>query len=100
MSFYYKYAINSRWINNINNRKRGKNEKAKTDDKKSINYLRKRISKELGISGLFMPLTIIGYLFNCYSFIVLFYLCFNGFALISTAVMYAYKANSYDSMRK
>ena len=76
------------------------NEKAKTDDKKSINYLRKRISKELGISGLFMPLTIIGYLFNCYSFIVLFYLCFNGFALISTAVMYAYKANSYDSMRK
>lgn len=72
-------------------------EKSKTEDKRSINYLRKRISKELGISGLFMPLTIIGYIFDAYGYITMFYLAFNGFALISTAVMYAIKANRYDS---
>lgn len=72
-------------------------EKSKTDNKHTINYIRKRISKELGISGMFMPLTIIGYIFDCYSYIVLFYLAFNGFALLSTTIMYAYKANKYDS---
>lgn len=72
-------------------------EKAKTDNKHTVNYIRKRISKELGISGMFMPLTIIGYFFECYSFIVLFYLAFNGFALLSTTLMYAHKANKYDS---
>lgn len=72
-------------------------EKSKTDDRHSINYLRKRVSKEFGISGLFMPLTIIGLIYNCYSYIVLFYLAFNVFALMSTAVIYAYKAEQYDS---
>lgn len=71
-------------------------EKSLAEDKKSINYLRKRISKELGISGLFMPLTILGYIFNCYGYIVLFYLLFNGFALLSTAIIYSYKAEKYD----
>lgn len=73
-------------------------EKNMVEDKKSINYLRKRISKEFGISGLFMPLTIIGYIFNCYSLVVLFYLGFNGFALLSTAAIYAYKAEEYDDV--
>lgn len=68
------------------------------EDHHSINWIRKRISKELGISGLFMPLTIVGLLFNCYDFITVFYCLFNGFALLSTAVIYFHKANKYDSI--
>ncbi len=73
------------------------NEKALTDDKHSINYIRKRVSKELGISGMFMPLIIVGAIWNCFDIVTLFYLAFNGFALISTTLMYYFKANKYDS---
>lgn len=65
-------------------------------NKKSISYIRRRVGKELGISGAFMPLTIIGALFNTYDLIVVFYLMFNGFALISTSLIYIYKADKYD----
>ena len=75
-------------------------EKAKNDEKGSINYIRKRVSKELGVSGMFMPLTIVGLCLNCYAWIVIFYVCFNGFALLSTTIMYAYKADKYDSLNK
>lgn len=75
----------------------GKNtEKKDTDKKGTLNYLRKRISKELGLSGMFMPLTIAGAIFGCYDVIVLFYCLFNGFALASTMFIYAYKAEKYD----
>ena len=77
----------------------GQIEKQKTEKKHTINYLRKRISKEFGLSGLFMPLTICGLLFNCFDFIVIFYFAFNGFALISTTIMYAWKAEKYDNNR-
>lgn len=65
-------------------------------NKKSLNYLRRRIGKELGISGAFMPLTILCAIFYAYDLMVVFYLLFNGFALLSTAVIYIYKANKYD----
>ena len=75
---------------------RGDDEKALTNDRHSINYLRKRVSKEFGISGMFMPFVIVGYILNCYDLVVLFYLFFNSLALLSTTVMYVYKANKYD----
>ena len=74
----------------------GAMEKNKINDKHSINYLRKRVSKELGLSGMFMPLTICGLVFNAYDLISIFYLCFNGLALISTAIIYLWKAEQYD----
>lgn len=64
--------------------------------KRSLSYIRKRIGKELGISGLFMPLVILGAVFNFYDVITIFYLCFNLFALISTSIIYIYKAARYD----
>ena len=66
------------------------------ENKKSLSYIRRRVGKELGISGLFMPLTILCTLFNAFDLMTLFYLAFNGFALLSTTVLYIYKANKYD----
>lgn len=68
----------------------------KQENKHSIEYIRKRIGKELGISGMFMPLTILCGFFNAYDLMTIFYLLFNGFALFFTAFIYIYKANKYD----
>ena len=67
------------------------------DDKRSLYYLRNRVSKELGISGLFMPLLIVGGIFGWYDLITVFYFLFNGFALLSTTVIYIYRADRYDA---
>ena len=70
------------------------------DDKRSLYYIRNRVSKELGISGLFMPLTIICAVTKSYDLMTLFYFLFNGFALLSTTVIYIYRANKYDSVKR
>lgn len=67
-------------------------------DKHSMSYIRRRIGKELGISGTFMPLTIICAIFNAYDLMTMFYFLFNGFALLSTAFVYIYKADKYDKL--
>lgn len=66
------------------------------EDKKSLTYIRRRIGKELGISGAFMPLTIAGAIFHCYDLITIFYCAFNGAALLLTTIVYIYKADVYD----
>lgn len=66
------------------------------DDRGSLYYIRQRVSKEFGISGMFMPLTIICAIFKAYDLMTIFYLLFNGFALLSTTVIYIYKADKYD----
>lgn len=65
-------------------------------NRKSISYVRRRIGKELGISGAFMPLTILCAIFSTYDLMIGFYLLFNGFALVSTTIIYIYKADKYD----
>lgn len=65
-------------------------------DKHSISYIRRRVGKELGVSGTFMLLTIVCAIFMAYDLMTVFYFLFNGFALFSTAVIYIYKANKYD----
>lgn len=67
-----------------------------TENKKSLSYIRRRVGKELGVSGAFMPMTILCAIFNAYDLMVVFYLLFNGFALLSTSVLYIYKADKYD----
>ena len=66
------------------------------ESKKSITYLRRRVGKELGISGAFMPLVILSGLFGAYDLLTIFYCAFNLFALITTTVLYIYKADKYD----
>lgn len=65
-------------------------------DKHSLSYVRRRLGKEIGISGLFMPLTILCAILKAYDLMTIFYFLFNGFALASTAVIYIYKADKYD----
>ena len=65
-------------------------------DKKSISYIRRRLGKELGISGAFMPLTIVCCVFNAYDLMTVFYLLFNGAALLLSTVLFIYRANKYD----
>lgn len=68
-------------------------------NKKSISYLRKRIGKEAGISGAFMPLAILGAAFNAYDVLTAFYLLFNGIALLTTTVLLFYRADKFDCRR-
>ena len=52
--------------------------------------------KEVGISGAFMPLTIVSAIFSAYDLMTIFYCAFNVFALVSTTMIYIYKADKYD----
>jgi len=88
--------INKDYVNFSRNRTDYVQEDYLTESKKSLSYVRRRIGKELGVSGLFMPLTIICAIWNCYDLMVLFYLLFNGLALLSTTIIYIYKADKYD----
>ena len=69
-------------------------------DKKSLSYVRRRIGKELGISGTFMLLSIVCCIFNAYDLMTLFYFLFNGAALAATTVLFIYKADRYDRERQ
>lgn len=65
-------------------------------DKRTLSYVRRRVGKEVGISGLFMPLTILCAIVKAYDLMTIFYFLFNGFALLSTVVIYIYRADKYD----
>lgn len=92
--------INKNYVNFSMNRQDYMQENYLTESKKSLGYLRRRIGKELGVSGLFMPLTIICAITHTYDLMVLFYLLFNAFALVSTTVIYIYMADKYDRIHK
>ena len=65
-------------------------------NKRSLSYIRRRVGKEIGVSGAFMLLTIVCAIFKAYDLMTVFYFLFNGCALFLTAVMYIYKADKYD----
>lgn len=90
--------INKDFVNFSQNRSDYVQDDYRTESKKSLSYVRRRVGKELGVSGLFMPLTIVCAIWQCYDLIVLFYLLFNGFALLSTTIIYIYKADRYDRL--
>lgn len=88
--------INKDYVNFSKNRSDYIQDDYRTESKKSLTYIRRRVGKELGLSGAFMPLTFICAFFNSFDLMVLFYLLFNGFALLSTTIIYIYKADKYD----
>ncbi len=63
-----------------------------SENKKSINYIRNRVDKELGISGAFMPFLIIAAIFRIYDFFTMFYFVFQVCGLIAATVYYSFKA--------
>lgn len=88
--------INKDYVNFSNKRPDYQQDDYRTESKKSLSYIRRRIGKEIGISGMFMPLTIICAVFNAYDLMTLFYCAFNGAALVLTTLLYSYKADKYD----
>lgn len=77
-------------------KEKNSHESYEVTDKKSLSYIRRRVGKEIGISGLFMLLTIVCVIFNAYDLMTLFYFMFNGAALLATTVLFIYKADKYD----
>ncbi|MDD3228954.1 MAG: CDP-alcohol phosphatidyltransferase family protein [Oscillospiraceae bacterium] len=56
-------------------------------------YVRSRIDKEIGISGLFMPFLILAAIFGWLDIFTVFYSLFFGASAIIISVYYAYKSN-------
>ena len=56
-----------------------------------LSYLRSRIDKEIGISGLFMPFLIVACIFRLYDVMTIFYFIFQGAGALAAAVYYALK---------
>jgi phosphatidylglycerophosphate synthase len=63
------------------------------ESKKGLQYLRSRVDKELGLSGVFMPFLIMAQLLKCFDVMVIFYALFSLSAVIAVAIVYATKAN-------
>lgn len=77
-------------------KEKNSHESYEVTDKKSLSYIRRRIGKEIGISGTFMLLTILCAIFNAYDLITVFYFLFNGAALVITTILFIYKADKHD----
>lgn len=76
---------------------RGDNKKKRlpedeVDNKKSVQYLRSRIDKEISISGLFMPFLIFAMIFNIFDIMTVFYFVFQFLGLIVVTGFYSIKA--------
>lgn len=56
-----------------------------------LSYLRSRLDKEIGISGLFMPFLIVACIFRLYDVMTVFYFIFQGAGALAAAVYYALK---------
>ena len=69
------------------------NNAGSTPQPSPINKIRKRISTELGITGLAPIGGIIAQAFVCYDFLVLFYFFFCSMTLLFTSVYYSLKAH-------
>ena len=65
-------------------------------NKKSLSFIRRRIGKEIGISGAFMPLSLLCAVFNACDVLTIFYFLFNGAALLATAAFLYVKADHFD----
>ena len=80
--------INKYYLNFSKNRTDYVQKTFLNEDKKSLSYVRIRVGKEIGVSGLLMPLTIICAFTHSYDLMVIFYLLFNGFALLFNTYIY------------
>lgn len=61
-------------------------------NKHSIQYLRSRIDKEIGISGLFMPFLIVAFIFNIFDLMIVFYAAFQILGLLAVTFVYSMRA--------
>lgn len=62
------------------------------ENKRGLQYLRSRIDKELGLSGLFMPFLIVSAIFNCFDIMIAFYTVFSVGSLVIVTLYYGIKS--------
>jgi len=66
--------------------------------KKGITYYRLRIDRQLGISGLFMPMLIVAAIFNLYDVMVCGYAVYQVLTFLATFVLYCKKSIDMDKV--
>jgi hypothetical protein len=64
--------------------------------KKGITYYRLRIDRQLGISGLFMPMLIVAAIFNLFDVMVCGYAVYHVLTFLATFVLYCKKSIAMD----
>lgn len=89
---HQKYTYSIMVINQKNHQFRDNIPEKDVENKKSIQYVRSRMDKEIGISGLFMPFLIVALIFNLFDIFTIFYFVFQCCALLAVTVYYALKA--------
>lgn len=88
---HQKYTYSLMVINQSGESKKALPEN-EVENKKSLQYLRSRLDKELGISGLFMPFLIVASIFNLYDIFTVFYFLFQAAGLLAVTAYYSLKA--------
>ena len=91
---HQKYTYSIMVINQANPMHHNEMPEESVQNKKSIQYIRSRMDKEIGISGLFMPLLIVSLIFDLFDLFTIFYCGFQCCGLIAVTVYYALKAKN------
>lgn len=89
---HQKYTYSIMVINQANPMHHYEEPEESVQNKKSIQYIRSRVDKEIGISGLFMPFLIVALIFNLFDLFTVFYCGFQCCGLIAVTAYYALKA--------
>ena len=89
---HQKYTYSIMVINQMNSQKHNHTPEKEVENKKSVQYIRSRMDKEIGISGLFMPFLIIALIFNLFDIFTIFYCAFQCCGLLAVTIYYALKA--------
>lgn len=91
---HQKYTYSIIIINQTNPTRHSDIPEKDVENKRSIQYLRSRLDKEIGISGLFMPFLIIALIFNLFDVFTIFYCAFQCCGLMAVTAYYAQKARN------
>ncbi len=95
---YQKYTV----MNMVLSSKDGKECAPENDSfydptkRKGITYLRLVVDRQIGTSGAFMPLLILGAIFKCFDIIGLFYCAYLGVSCLAVIVMFSMKADKVN----
>ena len=89
---HQKYVYSIMVINNRNQNSKIIAPNKEVENKRSLQYLRSRLDKEIGISGLFMPFLIVALILNIFDIMTIFYCVFQGVGLLVVTVYYSLKA--------
>ena len=89
---HQKYTYSIMIINQANPTHYNDIPEKEVENKRSVQYIRSRIDKEIGISGLFMPFLIVALIFNLYDVFTIFYCVFQCIGLLSVTAYYTLKA--------